>query len=180
MIGDRDKKDSIFNALKLIFKSKNVEEILRSLDKLDMDLDESFLWLDENIPREYKGFDLVRAYDALSKSDVFNGRIRKSQYYRFLVYRNNLMTAGVALAKKEKYVNWTSYKRTSRIFKLWMAKQKNVRKKAIALKIAKKTHSSVKKVLRDTLPYLQNILKKNDDLVTEFNLSEEEIEWLKR
>ena len=39
------------------------------------------------------------AYDYLSKADVFRGRIRKWQYWRYLVYQSALMNLGVAFSK---------------------------------------------------------------------------------
>lgn len=179
-LGEREKKDSITNALKLIFKSKNPKNVLDAFNKTDLNLDECLLWLDENLPKEYQGYDLFNAYDCVSKSDVFKGRIRRWQHWRFLVYINTLLTAGVALAKKEKYSQFVSYKPTSRILKLWKAKMKNAKRNAIAEKIAKKTHASTKRVLDDTLPYLKFIFKKKkgQDIIDELELSEEEVGWL--
>ena len=95
---------------------------------------------------------------------------------------NALITAGIAVSKKEKYKNYVQYKPTGRLLKLWWAKQKAMKKKAIAEKIAEKTHTSAKYALKNTLPYLQVAFKKNKNfrngLVQELDLSEEEIEWL--
>ncbi|MBI2522844.1 hypothetical protein HYW19_00475 [Candidatus Woesearchaeota archaeon] len=59
-----------------------------------------------------------------------------------------------------------------------------MKKKAIAEKIAERTHSSTKEVLKDTLPYLQVAFKKNKDfrnkLTNELDLSGEEVEWLQK
>src|SRR3989344_4785190 len=43
--GDREHKESIFNALRLIFKSKDPILLLDILSKTDLDLDECILWL---------------------------------------------------------------------------------------------------------------------------------------
>ena len=63
-------------------------------------------------------------------------------------------------------------------------KQKSMKKKSIAAKIAEKTHSSQKEILKDTLPYLQVAFKKNkdfrNDLIKELDLSKEEVEWLRK
>jgi len=170
----REKKETIFNIMRDIFKTKN-KEVLRSLEKLDMDIDEVFLWLDENLPLEYKGRDLVNAYDALSKADVFRGRIIRQQHWRFLAYVNDLITAGVSFAKTGINDSFISYKRTSRILKLWKAKMTNTRKKSIAEKISKLVHTSSRKVIKD-MPYYVRILNKKN--IDELKLSEEEIEWL--
>jgi orotate phosphoribosyltransferase-like protein len=59
-----------------------------------------------------------------------------------------------------------------------------MKKKAIAEKIAEKTHSSKKEVLKNTLPYLQVSFKKNkifrEELTNELDLSMEEVEWLRK
>jgi replication factor C large subunit len=141
--------------------------------------------VDENLPHEYtKPADLAKGFDALSKADVFKGRIMRWQYYRFYVYCYNLLSAGVAVAKDEKYKSFINYKPTSRILKLWIAKQKNLKKKAISEKIGEKTHTSTKRALQDTLPYIKPIFKKNkkeaDKLTHYLDLDSEQVEWLKR
>jgi len=115
---------------------------------------------------------------------VFKGRIRRWQHWRFLVYINDLITAGIALSKDEKYKGFTKYGPTTRIFKLWKAKMKYMKRKAIAEKIAEKTHSSKKSIIQNTLPYMQVIFKKNkksgDDLAEYFKLDKEEVDWLRK
>jgi replication factor C large subunit len=182
-VGERKKKETIINALMRIFKTTHAEIARPAFADVDEDLDKIFLWMDENLPKEYlKEEDLEKGYDALSKADVFFGRIRRWQYYRFYVYIYDLLTAGVALAKKEKYHGFLSYRPTTRILKIWMANQKNLKKKAIAAKIAEKTHTSTKVALHSTLPYLQVMFKKNKKeglkLAEYFDLDQEEIGWL--
>ncbi len=179
-LGEREKKESILNALRLIFKSKNPETVLGAFEKTDLDLDECLLWLDENLPKEYQGKDLFNAYNHISKSDVFKGRIIRWQHWRFLVYVNTLLTAGVALSKEEKNNNFVDYKPTSRILKIWKAKMRNAKKVSIAEKIAENTHTSKRRVLKDTLPYLRFIFKrkKGQDIIDELKLDDEEVDWL--
>ena len=50
---DREYKEKIEDALRLVFKSKDVNVLLKAFDKVDMDPDEILLWIDENISREY-------------------------------------------------------------------------------------------------------------------------------
>ena len=99
-----------------------------------------------------------------------------------MVYINALITAGIAVSKKEKYKHHVQYKPTGKLLKLWWAKQKSMKKKAISEKIAERTHSSTKEVLKNTLPYIQFSFKKNKnfraDLINELDLSREEVEWL--
>lgn len=184
-LAERNKEDTIINALIKIFKTTDVKVAKTAFDNVRENLDEQLLWLDENLPKEYtKPADLARAYDKLSKADVFNRRIRRWQHWRFLVYINLLITAGIAVSKDKKYTGMVEYKPTGRILKLWWAKQKSMKKKAIAAKIAEKIHCSQKEALKSTLPYLQIAFIKNksfrDSLIKELDLSKEEVEWLKK
>ncbi len=176
-LGDRNKKSTVFKVLKNILQDRD-KEVLKVLDKVDMNLDESFLWIDENLPLEYKGEELKKAYECLSRADVFRGRILRRQHWRFLVYQNALMTAGVSLSKEHEKKGFVSYKRTSRILKLWKAKMKYQKRKVIAEKIAVKTHSSKERVIKDFLPYIKHVLIK-DDVARDLDLDYEEVEWLK-
>tara|TARA_Y100000310_G_scaffold281722_1_gene302366 strand:+ start:2601 stop:3809 length:1209 start_codon:yes stop_codon:yes gene_type:complete len=184
-LGERNQQDTILNALFKIFKTTDPKVAISAFDNVKENLDEQLLWLDENLPKEYtKPEDLAKAYDKLSKADVFNRRIRRWQHWRFLVYINALITAGIAVSKNEKYKTKVEYKPTGKLLKLWWAKQKSMKKKAIAERIAERTHSSTKEVIKNTLPYLQVSFKKNKDfrteLTNELDLSREEIEWLKK
>ena len=184
-LSERNKEETIINALLKIFKTMDARVAIEAFNNVNEDINQQFLWLDENLPKEYeKPEDLARAYNAISRADVFNGRIKRWQHWRFLVYINALLTAGIAVSKDEKYKKFVQYKPTGRILKLWWAKQKSMKKKAIAAKIAERTHSSVNDVLKNTLPYIQIIFKKNEDmgaaLIKEFDLDKDEIEWLRK
>src|SRR3989338_1375294 len=183
-LSDSDRQDTIINALLKILKTTDPKVAISALENVDEDLNDVMLWIDENLPKEYeKPEDLARAYDKLSKADVFNRRIKRWQHWRFLVYINALLTVGIALSKDEKYKRFIKYNPPSRILKLWWAKQKSMKKKAIALKIAEKTHASSKNVLKD-IDYFRVIFKKNKEMASEIaeemDLDNEEVEWLRK
>jgi replication factor C large subunit len=176
---ERDRKNNIEESLKLIFKSRTCLNVLDSLNKTDIKFDEAFLWIDENLPREYSYRDIKEAYNMVSRADVFKGRIIRQQYWRFLVYINALLTAGIACSKKQKYSHIIKYRQTTRIFKMWRAKNKNLRKKTIAEKISSLTHCSLKKTIKETMPYIKFIHKQNNKLLKEeLNLDEDELKYL--
>ena len=182
---DRDRTDSIVQALVKVLKTTDVDVALKAFDNIDEDLDKVFLWMDENLPREYtKPADLARGFEMLSRADVFKGRIIRWQHFRFYVYCYNLLSAGIAIAKDEKYKSLIDYKPSTRILKLWIAKQKNLKKKAIAEKIADKTHTSKKRALQDTLPYLKPVFKHSKKeakkLAGYLDLDAEQVEWMER
>lgn len=174
----REKDESIFKALQTILKTKTSINAFDNVQNLDQD--DFFLWLDENIPKEYSGSELVKAYEALSKADVFRGRIRRWQHWRFLFYIMALLTAGVSNAKEQIKQGFTSYRPPSRILKIWQAKQKQLKKITIAEKLAKATHTS-KKIAKQELDYLKLAFsdrEKIQALSQELKLEPEETEWL--
>ncbi|KHO50093.1 MAG: replication factor C large subunit [archaeon GW2011_AR9] len=181
-LSDRKRTESIINALHLIFKSSVVENALPVLDDVDVDMNEVFLWLDENVPKEYlTPSSLAKAYEHLARADVFNGRIKRQQHWRFLVYISNLLTAGISSAKEEKNPNFVEYRPTMRILRLWQAKMKNAKKKEIAEKLGAATHTS-RKVALEQVPYLQVMFQHGAgiEVAKELDLTEEEVEWLRK
>lgn len=172
----RDVEDTIFNILRRLFKER--QDFLNLFDTTRLSLDEILLWLEENIPREYKNEALARAYHALGNADVFRGRIYRNQSWRFLIYQNIFQSAGVSYAKAATNSGFTKYEPPKRILKIWMSNQKIVQKKSIAKKYARLVHCSTKRALRD-FTLLHPILQR-PDVQAQLRLSEEEMEFLRR
>ena len=144
--------------------------------KVNLSVDEIFLWIEENIPYEYKGIELQKAFDALSKADVFKGRIHRQQHWRFLVYENFLLGPAIAAAKKYNRTGWTNYKKPTRVLKIWLQNQRSTKKKSICEKYAKLCHLSKKEAMKDFL-IIRQILK-NENIRQELKLETDEIEFL--
>jgi len=176
-IGERDKEEAIFSVLQYIFKTSKIDtKMIHIFDEINMPIDEIFLWIEENIPLEYKGEELAKAFDALSRADVFRGRIQRQQYWRFMVYEYFFMGAGVASVKKYNRTGWTNYKRPTRILKIWLQNQRAKKKLSICQKYAKHCHISTKQAMKDFL--LLKIILKNPKIRAELKLSDDEIEYL--
>lgn len=175
--GERNKEQSIFSALQHIFKNSKLDtKMLSVFDEVNMPIDEIFLWIEENIPIEYKGQELAKAFDALSKADVFRGRIYRQQHWRFMVYEYFLLGSGIAAAKKSNKTSWTSYKKPSRILKIWLQNQRAAKKKTISQKYARHTHISTKQAMKDFM--LIKIILKKPEIRQELKLTQDEIEYL--
>jgi replication factor C large subunit len=171
----RDKEDTIFNILRRLFKER--ANFLDLFDTTKMSLDEIFLWIEENIPREYKNEALAKAYYALGQADVFRGRIYRNQSWRFLIYQNAFQSAGISYAKTVPAGGFTRYEPPKRILKIWLHNQKTAKKKSIARKYAKSVHCSLKRAMRD-FSMLQVIMRR-PSIQRQLNLSDEEIDYLK-
>ena len=173
---ERNKETDIFNALKIVFKEKPTNETLGVFDSVNMPIDEIILWVEENIPAEYQGKELAKAYDALSKVDVFKGRIYKQQYWRFLIYENALLSYGISASKKDIKTGFTSYKKPTRILKIWMNNQRTEKKKSISKKYAQYVHVGYKRAMNE-FPIIKQILK-NLNIRQELKLTQEEEDYL--
>jgi len=176
-LDERNKEKDIFNALKEIFKKKPSKETLEIFNSVKMPIDEIILWMEKNIPVEYQGEELARAFDLLSKADIFKGRIYKQQYWRFLVYENIFLSYGISASKKNEKIGFTSYQKPDRILKIWLNNRKTEKKKSIAKKYARYVHIGEKRAMRE-FPMFVSILRK-PSVQKELKLSEDEIEYLK-
>lgn len=181
ILPERLRNRNVEDSLRLIFNTTKAGISLSAFENTDMDLHDSMMWLEENIPKEYCGIELNKAYDALSKADVYLGRIRKWQHWRFLVYANALLTAGVSLSKTEEHrkVTDVNYSRNTRPLKYWIMNNKNAKKKAIAEKLAVKCHVSKRKALKCFMPYFKIQHSNNiKGICRELSLDEEQEEWI--
>jgi replication factor C large subunit len=182
----RDKERDPFETLKLLFSSRYAWQARNALSQSQLDYEQLKLWLEENIPHQYTDMeDVLRAYEALSKSDIYLGRIVKSGDWDLLVYAMDLMTAGVALAAinnprdKDK---WTKYTFPQRIS--IMSKLKEVRsvREDLATILAKHLHTSASTAKSDVLPILKAMFVSNPEyaakLAIGLGLSEKMIEIL--
>ena len=176
-LDERNKEKDIFNALKEIFKKRPSKETLEIFNSVKMSIDEIILWVEKNIPAEYQGEELARAFDLLSKADIFKGRIYKQQYWRFLVYENIFLSYGISASKKNEKIGFTSYQKPDRILKIWLNNRKTEKKKSIAKKYARYVHIGEKRAMRE-FPMFVSILRK-PSVQKELKLSEDEIEYLK-
>lgn len=171
----REKTKDIFNALKEVFKTRVNSETLNIFETVDLEMDQIINWVEENIPQEYRGEELAKAIEALSKADIFRGRISRQQYWHFMVYENFFITAGISAAKgMRSNTKFTKYETPKRILKIWMANQKTLQKKSIAAKLAELTHTSKKRALRD---FSILTIITDDQTLKEMNLSETELEY---
>jgi replication factor C large subunit len=170
----RDVEDSIFNILRRLFKER--QDFIRLFDSSDLSLDQILLWIEENIPKEYNGEALARAYQALGNADVFRGRIYRNQSWRFLLYQNAFQSAGVSYAKDYPLTGFTKYEKPKRILKIWLNNQRIAKKKSIASKYSKFVHCSSKRVMKD-FPLLIPILKKRD-VQRKLKFSDEEVAYI--
>ncbi len=176
LVDERNKEIDIFNVLRKILKEKPDNSLLNLFDSVNKPMDEILLWIEENLPKEYNPEELARAYELLSKVDIFRNRIYKQQYWRFLVYGNAFLSYGISSSKKSEKTGFTNYTKPTRILKMWLNNQRIEKKKSIAQKYASYVHIGKKRALKEFPTIKQFLLK--PQVQKELRLTEEEINYL--
>ena len=136
--------------------------------------------IEENIPLEYDGEELLKAYLILSRADIFLGRVRRRGFYRLWRYATYLMTVGVSYAKQKFKGGFTKYQRPEIWKMITLIGERREKIRNILKKIAKYSHMSTKKALNEIFFFLVYMLR-NADIATAakiavfYELSEDEI-----
>ncbi len=182
-LGFRDREKEIFEVLKVIFKTMTAKTAKNMANDSEKDPDELFWWIEENVPNEYsKAEDVAKAMDELSKANLFKTRIRRRQNWSLMKYYIGLMTAGVALAKEEKYGGFTRYRPPQRLKRYGRSKGKRKTMDSIHEKIGERFHISSSKMKMEYFPLFKIMLEKDKDteiyLKKELGLSQREVELI--
>ncbi|MEM5797560.1 MAG: replication factor C large subunit [Candidatus Aenigmatarchaeota archaeon] len=151
----REREQSIFNALTILFKTKSALVAKLAINNVDKDPEEIFWWIENNIAHEYENpEEIAKAYDILSKADLFRQRIKSRQNWKFLAYMVDLMTGGVATAKKEMYKKFTRYQYPNNLIILGESKFERKEEKEKLLELSQNLHCSTRKLKKEFLPFL--------------------------
>ena len=181
-LGYRDVTGDVWGMLPKVFYGEDADAARKSTWDLDETPDNVIVWIDENLPHFYTDKrDLVEGYRYLSKADLFLGRVRRRQTYSLWKYANEMMTAGVCVAKHARPA------RARFNFPGWLRRQssfravRNLRAKT-ALKVGIVLHTSQRRAYQDHFPYLKAIMKVDDEFATyvawQFDLDADELAFL--
>lgn len=151
----REREKGLFELVRACFKSPTY----RSTRHLDLgplfERGTLKLYVLENMPSELRDpSDLVRGMERLSRSDIFDGRIRTRQYWGFLRYSSDLLTWGVSSERRHPTVSFVPYAFPSYIQKMGATKSKRSLNKLLATKISVRTHTTTR-TARGFIPLLQ-------------------------
>jgi len=180
----RDRKEAIFNVLRLIFYGKTADAAKRAVDMADVDPDMLFEWIYENLPYHLRDKnDLAKAMDSLATADLYRGRIRRSQDWTLTRYVIDFMTAGVAMAReKTTPAGFVPLRFPERIRMLSKTRSERQMQREIGLKVKRRCHISAVRATKDILPYLRIMFENNPQmaagLVKWFDFDEAMIEYL--
>ena len=182
-LGFRDRRATIFDALKTVFTSPTCLQARRATDMAGMDLDMFFEWVYENAPRQLNDpRDLSHAMDAIALADLYRARINRTRAWELLPYALEMETAGVAMSKEFTKPAWIPMKFPERIQLLSRTRKMRSIKAELGKSIGAHCHISSRRAIPHYLPYIKYVLEKNPDegarLVEWLGLSEDAMEYL--
>ena len=146
--GDRDRSMGIFPFLDAVLKEESAEESLQAAYRVDETPDDLTKWLEDNMLDVYEPREAARAYDFLANADVWLGRVRASQNYRYWRYATDNAAAGTAAARDGTKGGWTRYGRPQ----FWPGS--NSTADEVCQRIADRTGMSIEIARRAVLPSL--------------------------
>ena len=161
VIAKRTQESDIFKVMQKIFKTYSTAVHGEAM-LLDESPDDLIMWVDENLPREYVGEDLLKGYKYLTRADIFLGRVRRRQFYRLWKYASYLMTIGVQQSKREIRKGFTRYQRPSTWQMLFRTRSMREKLKNILGKISRYSHLSTKKAYSEMYFLLRKLISEAD------------------
>ena len=159
----RDRTESIFDALRVVFNSKTVASARKATNMSDVDHEMLFQWIFENAPYQIpEPSELSNAMEALSQADLFYARIKRTQSWHLLSYALDLMTAGVAVSKETLPKGWVAMKFPQRISAMSRTRGARELRKGLGKAIGLRCHLSSRRAASFYLPVIQ-FIHENDE-----------------
>ena len=163
-VGYRDVKNQIYKTVLKVLHTVELNEARRYITNTDETPDYILLWVEENMPLEYtKTDEMVRAYEYLSRADVYLGRVVRRQQYSLWSYAIDMLSA-VSVAKEEEYKKHPRYAFPSWLRVMSTSKARRDTRDSIGMKLGVIYHASSQRVKEDILPYFRVLYEKNREL----------------
>ncbi len=162
----KDNTATIFDGVTRVLKSKDAAKVKTSLFEMKEDPSLVMEYIAENIPREYeKKHEIKKAYEMISKADLFFGRTRQSREYAYWRYASDFMGPGVALSKDQTYKKFSKVQSPMAFSLMARSRGKRALRDRIAEKMELKMHISLE-VAYTIFPYFE-IMFQNDEVAWE-------------
>jgi replication factor C large subunit len=175
----RNKDINMYESIMGVFSAESVKDANIILSRSNVNFDDFLLSICDNLPLRYKkSDDLAKAFDLISKADVFRGRIG-TENWRLLKYYFALIAEAGTVSPKS-FKPFEIIYPPIRIMKLFWTKGKRTKFNNICSKIAKKCHISKTEAKTNVIPFIRIMLKKqkNCPLIPWLKLETEETDYL--
>ncbi|NYT12496.1 MAG: replication factor C large subunit [Methanomassiliicoccales archaeon] len=174
---------TMYDLMTEIFKGNDPLKARSMMMDVDETLDSVKLWVEENLPYEYKDpEELVKGMEALCRADLFLGRVIRRQYFGFWSYASDMLSFGVASSRDKPHRGYSRFRFPGYLIKMSRTKARRAVQSSISDKIGMKAHTSKSRAREDILPYLSWLFQKNRDfriaLSIDLDLEQEEMAFL--
>jgi replication factor C large subunit len=179
MLSSRNKDISMDETLRQFFSVKSIAEASSLLSYSSVDYDDFLLSVSDNLPRRFPDpVELAKAYDYVSRADVFRGRIGVENWHLLKYFFNELAQA--AAVNPASYRSFEFISPPIRIITLFWTKGKRTMLDGICGKIGAVCHVSHEIAKHDFVPYVKMMLqkKKGNALADWFKFTPEEVDFL--
>ncbi|MEK6974779.1 MAG: replication factor C large subunit [Candidatus Thermoplasmatota archaeon] len=182
-MGTRDTTTSLFDLVRHVLKGRKVEEVRREVWDADATPEDLVLWIDENLPKEYKDpVDLVAGYEKLSRADLFLGRTRRTQNYGLWSYAGEMATLGVMMARTKEYHAFVPFGFPAYLSKMGRTKGARQAKDELAVLLGRATHASKRKTRTDQVETFAYLFRNDREFAihqaAELDLDDEQVALL--
>ncbi len=178
-LSSRNKDISLDETLRRYFSVQSIAEASSLLAFSSVDYDDFLLSVSDNLPKRYTDpVELAKAYDYVSRADLFRGRIGTENWHLLKYFYNQLAMASAV--NPQSYKPFTFIFPPIRIMTLFWTKPKRAILDGICIKIGQQCHVSKETARQTYIPYIRLILqkKRNHPLVTSFEFTPEEVNYL--
>ena len=141
-ITTKDDRSTIINGVTAVLKSKNPKHVKDAL-RVEEDPTLVMEYIAENIPREYtKKDEIKKAYENISKADLYFGRAQHTRNYGYWKYASDFMGIGVSSSKHDTYKKFTKITSPTTFTLMGRNRVKRNLRDKIAEKMSQKMHIS--------------------------------------
>ncbi|MBT8172269.1 hypothetical protein KJN74_05305, partial [Candidatus Bathyarchaeota archaeon] len=175
----RNKDISMYETLIGVLSAASVRDATMILNRSSVNFDDFLLSLSDNLPLRYLNeVDLAKAYDLISRADVFRGRVG-TENWRLLKYFFALLAEAGTVSPKS-FKPFEVISPPIRIMKLFWTKGKRTKLNNICEKIALKCHISQNTAKTRVIPFIKIILGRNksNSIISWLKLEPEELDYL--
>src|SRR5213593_1923548 len=170
------------DVLEVIVRSGDARRARDAVRELDESPEDLILWVDQNLGHEYgRPDDLVRGYEALSRADIYLGRTRRRQRYGLWSYASEMMSSGVAVARKGR-ARGSQLQFPYYLIQMSRSRAQRGARNSVAKKLAQALHVSQSTVRTDLLPTIRMLYAGDEELriqlTAELALDEREVAFL--
>jgi len=179
MLSSRNKNISMDDTLRGFFATQSIADTSRMLSYSNVDYDDFLLSVADNLPKRYPDpYELAKAFNYVSRADLFRGRIGTENWHLLKYFFNSLSEASAV--NPSSYKPFTFITPPIRIITLFWTKGKRNTLNGICQKIGAQCHVSVATAREAYIPYIKAILtkKRAHPLAAYFKFTPEEVDFL--